>query len=165
MFEVLLFLLEHYDDAAHCPSEWQLVRSLALADFETEDVARTLLWLGQLSALEKKTTVFAVPSEGSIRCWTDSERTMLDANCLGALLELEREGVLDAADREAAIAGVALLAGGALNRSQWMLLMLFALWRRNRTPGREKMRELLRVCRQGRPSVEDDSLPMLPLLP
>lgn len=165
MFEVLLFLLEHYDDAEHCPSEWQLVRSLARADFDTEEVARTLLWLGQLSALERKTRVFGAPSEGTFRCLVDSERAMLDADCLGVLLELEREGLLDAAEREAAIAGVPLLAGAPLNRSQWMLLVLFSLWRRNRTPGREKMRELLRVCRQGRPSAEDDSLPMLPLLP
>ena len=165
MFEVLLFLLERYDDAAHCPSEWQMVRSLAQADLDCEDVARALLWLGQLASLERQTQVFASPGKDSFRCLMDSERTMLDADCLGALLELEREGVLDAAGREAAIASVALLTGGALDRSQWLLLMLFALWRRNCTPGREKMCELLLRCRPGRASAEDEALPMLPILP
>lgn len=166
MFEVLLFLLDHYDDAEHCPGEWQMVRSLVLADFENEDIARALLWIGQLSALEKQTQFFAEPQGHAIRSLTDSERSLLDADCLGLLTELEQDGVLTPADREAALASLTLLAGGPLARPQWLILVLFTLWRRNRTPGKEKMRELLRGCqRTAHANSDDDTVPMPPVLP
>src|SRR5437868_15457902 len=101
MFDVLVFVYEHYWRGDACPEPGQLERRLSAQGFEPEDIHQALLWLDGLThAALGAAEPPPAGSPGSMRVYSVAEQDHLGAQCLGFISFLESAGVLPAALRE-----------------------------------------------------------------
>ena len=129
MFDVLVFVYEHYWEAGACPELPLLGRRLSAAGFEGDEIEQALHWLEGLDAASKsadliditpkKNTSFTIPapslllnlqqhqqplsidpSPNSLRIYSQHELSRLGIECLGFLNFLENVGVMPCAMRE-----------------------------------------------------------------
>lgn len=135
VFDVLMYLFEHYpDDGPEFHSDQkQLALELSEAGFRRGEIRKALRWLDGLTrdgAAEERLD----NHPASLRHYDASELRKLDAGCRGFLLLLEQHGVLDARTRERVIErALALdLETLALEQLKWIVLMVL-----NHQPGYE----------------------------
>jgi len=124
MFDVLVFVYEHYWEAEACPELPLLGRRLSAAGFEGDEIEQALHWLEGLDAASKSADLIDIapkskaqnadrlssdtptsplvlePSPNSLRIYSQAELTRLGGECLGFLLFLENAGVMPCALRE-----------------------------------------------------------------
>jgi Smg protein len=97
MFDILLYLYDHYLVTDIQPDAEALSRKLAAVGFEAEDIDRALNWL---TALETLDPYVDIPADQGVRCYSSDERRRLDPEGIGFLMHLEQAGLLTPQARE-----------------------------------------------------------------
>ena len=140
MFEVLVFVYEHYWRGDACPELQQLGRRLSAHGFEPDEIHDALVWLDGLtlaaqsasldpSELQDKAAQAApAQSLGSMRVYSVAEQDHLGAQCLGFVSFLESSGVLPAAMREIVIDRAMAAPGNPVSIDDLKIIVLMVYW-------------------------------------
>ncbi len=141
MFEVLVFVYEHYWRGDACPELQQLGRKLSAHGFEPEEIHDALVWLDGLnlaaqsvrvvdgaSAEAAAPSIQSVQSATSLRVYSVAEQDHLGAQCLGFVSFLESSGVLPAAMREIVMDRAMAAPGGPVSLDDLKIIVLMVYW-------------------------------------
>ena len=140
MFEVLVFVYEHYWRGDACPELQQLGRRLSAHGFEPDEIHDALVWLDGLTLAAQSASLD--PSEpqdsavqaataqslGSMRVYSVAEQDHLGAQCLGFVSFLESSGVLPAAMREIVIDRAMAAPGDPVSIDDLKIIVLMVYW-------------------------------------
>jgi len=140
MFEVLVFVYEHYWRGDACPELQQLERRLSAHGFEATEIHDALVWLDGLNLAAQSTCLpeaAARPeaqqppspeSTDSIRVYSVAEQDHLGAQCLGFISFLESSGVLPAAMREIVVDRAMAAPGDPVTLDDLKIIVLMVYW-------------------------------------
>jgi Smg protein len=146
MFEVLVFVYEHYWHGDACPEMRQLERRLSAHGFEADEIHDALVWLDGLHVAAQSTAlsgpaaqvdalpVAAVPPGASLRVYSVAEQDHLGAACLGFISFLDTSGVLPAAMREIVIERAMAAPGGPVPLDDLKIIVLMVYWSFDQEP-------------------------------
>lgn len=135
MFEVLVYVYEHYWQGDACPELHRLSRKLTAAGFETDEIEDALEWLDGLNVAAQGTRV-APPetmdlrpqSAHSLRVYSFAEQTHLGAQSLGFVRFLESAGVLPPHMREIVIDRAMAAPGDPVALDDLKIIVLMVYW-------------------------------------
>jgi Smg protein len=145
MFEVLVFVYEHYWHGDACPEMRQLERRLSAHGFEADEIHDALVWLDGLHVAAQSASlsgpavqvnalaVTAVPS-AALRVYSVAEQDHLGAACLGFISFLDTAGVLPAAMREIVIERAMAAPGGPVPLDDLKIIVLMVYWSFDQEP-------------------------------
>jgi Smg protein len=136
MFEVLVFVYEHYWRGDACPEPEQLGRKLSAHGFEADQIHAALIWLDGLNLAAQSTKLGEPPaaetavlqSASSLRVYSVAEQDHLGAQCLGFVSFLESAGVLPAAMREIVIDRAMAAPGDPVSVDDLKIIVLMVYW-------------------------------------
>lgn len=139
MFEVLVFVYEHYWRGDACPELDQLGRKLTAHGFEPDEINEALVWLDGLNLVSQSVRVAqpgaqgvlaepAVQSPSSLRVYSIAEQDHLGAQCLGFVSFLESSGVLAAPMREIVIDRAMAAPGDPVSLDDLKIIVLMVYW-------------------------------------
>ncbi|HXE48734.1 MAG TPA: DUF494 domain-containing protein [Ramlibacter sp.] len=136
MFEVLVFVYEHYWRGDACPEPQQLGRKLTAHGFEADQIHAALVWLDGLNLAAQSTRLGETPaaetaalqSASSLRVYSVAEQDHLGAQCLGFVSFLESAGVLPAAMREIVIDRAMAAPGDPVSVDDLKIIVLMVYW-------------------------------------
>jgi Smg protein len=139
MFEVLVFVYEHYWRGDACPELEQLGRKLSAHGFEPDEIHDALVWLdglnlaaqstrGALAASDHPVSPAAAQSAGSMRVYSVGEQDHLGAECLGFVSFLESSGVLPAPMREIVLDRAMAAPGDPVSLDDLKIIVLMVYW-------------------------------------
>jgi Smg protein len=137
MFEVLVFVYEHYWRGDACPELEQLGRKLSAHGFEPDEIHDALVWLDGLNLAAQNSRehdpadvppAAAVQSAASMRVYSVKEQDHLGAQCLGFVSFLESSGVLPAAMREIVIDRAMAAPGDPVSLDDLKIIVLMVYW-------------------------------------
>jgi Smg protein len=140
MFEVLVFVYEHYWHGEACPELQQLGRKLSAHGFEADEIHDALVWLDGLNLAAQSTSLAGQPaadstswgssaqSSSSMRVYSVAEQDRLGAECLGFVSFLESSGVLPAAMREIVIDRAMAAPDGLVSLDDLKIIVLMVYW-------------------------------------
>ena len=140
MFEVLVFVYEHYWRGDACPELEQLGRKLSAHGFEADEIHDALVWLDGLTlaaqnvSLEIPQPHLGTPkpataqSASSMRVYSVAEQDHLGAQCLGFVTFLESSGVLPAPMREIVIDRAMAASGAPVSLDDLKIIVLMVYW-------------------------------------
>jgi Smg protein len=126
MFDVLVYLYEHYWRPDACPESDLLVRKLSAVGFEEDEITEALTWLDGLQAVTQHAVL--APSDASSRVYCDVELDRLGAEALGFLQFLESAKVLTPALREVVLDRVLAVPRGPVAIDDFKILVLLVFW-------------------------------------
>lgn len=103
ILDVLLYLFENYfyDDPDAVRDRDSLQHGLIQAGFSPTEISKAFDWLEALA--NQRPTLANPRANGPVRVYVEAELDRLDRECLGFLMFLEQNGVLDADQRELAL--------------------------------------------------------------
>lgn len=136
MFNVLVFVYEHYWRGDACPELHQLERKLSAQGFQPEEIHAALAWLDGLNfaarnvAQSETTPAFATlaPSANSLRVYSVPEQEHLGARCLGFLSFLASSGVLPPAMHEIVIDRAMAAPGDPVDLDDLKIIVMMVYW-------------------------------------
>jgi Smg protein len=136
MFEVLVFVYEHYWRGDACPELEQLGRKLSAHGFEPDEIHDALVWLdglnlaaqSSLAATDPPTPLATAQSASSMRVFSVAEQDHLGAQCLGFVSFLESSGVLPAAMREIVLDRAMAAPGDPVSLDDLKIIVLMVYW-------------------------------------
>jgi Smg protein len=147
MFDVLVFVYEHYWHGDACPELPQLERKLSAQGFEADEIHDALVWLDGLNLAAQSTSLAdppsadstawssAVQSPSSMRVYSVAEQDQLGAACLGFVSFLESAGVLPAPMREIVIdRAMAASSSHPLSLDDLKIIVLMVYWSLDQEP-------------------------------
>jgi Smg protein len=126
MFDVLVYLYEHYWRPDACPEADLLARKLSAVGFEEEEISEALTWLDGLQAVSQHEVL--PPSEGRARVYNEVELDRLGPEALGFLQFLESAGVLTPTLREVVMDRVVAVPRGPVALDDFKILVLLVFW-------------------------------------
>jgi Smg protein len=126
MFDVLVYLYEHYWRPDACPESGLLVRKLSAVGFEEGEITEALTWLDGLQTVTQHTVMDA--SNDSARVYTDGELDRLGVEALGFLQFLGSAGVLTPRLREVVLDRVMAVPRGPVALDDFKILVLLVFW-------------------------------------
>lgn len=138
MFEVLVFVYEHYWRGDGSPEFTQLGRRLSAAGFDADEIEQALHWLQGLEVasadldLSQTDAISAAP--GSLRIWSPAEQERLGAAGLGFIGFLESAGVLPPPLREIVMDRAMATTAGDLTLEELKIIVLMVYWRFGQEP-------------------------------
>jgi Smg protein len=133
MFDVLVYLYEHYWRLDAFPETDQLTRKLAAVGFEAQEIAEALLWLDGLSVTASVSHGLAL-GDTSSRVFAQYELDCLDEDALGFLQFLEFSGVLTPARREMVLDRVAASPEQPVSLDDLKVIVLMVYWSTGQEP-------------------------------
>ena len=100
ILDVLLYLFENYfyDDPDAVRDRDSLQHGLIQAGFSPTEISKAFDWLEALA--NQRPTLANPRANGPVRVYVEAELDRLDRECLGFLMFLEQNGVIDADQRE-----------------------------------------------------------------
>jgi Smg protein len=140
MFEVLVFVYEHYWRGDACPELEQLGRKLTAHGFEADEINDALVWLDGLNLAAQSIRVQADSAQGSelpgaaaqspssLRVYSIAEQDHLGAQCLGFISFLDSSGVLPAPMREIVIDRAMAAPGDPVSIDDLKIIVLMVYW-------------------------------------
>lgn len=142
MFEVLVFVYEHYWRGDACPELPQLERRLTAHGFEATEIHEALVWLDGLNLAAQTTCLPEVEvepapgapdagraqSNGSLRVYSVAEQDHLGAQCLGFISFLESSGVLPPPMREIVVDRAMAAPGDPVALDDLKIIVLMVYW-------------------------------------
>jgi Smg protein len=138
MFEVLVFVYEHYWGGDACPELDQLGRKLSAQGFDADEINQALVWLDGLTLAAqgiKPEAEFAPQPEASVRqspssmrVYSVAEQDHLGAQCLGFIWFLESAGVMPAAMREIVVERSMAAPGDPVSLDDLKIIILMVYW-------------------------------------
>jgi len=134
VLDILIYVFDRYmlSDDPDVPERDELAQDLERAGFEQANVERALDWLADLATERERgdpaNAAGDVAGQPSMRLFSDSELARLSPECRGYLLQLERTGILSAAQREIVIDRLLALETEDLSVDQlkWVALMVLS---------------------------------------
>lgn len=132
MFDVLVYLYEHYWRPDACPESDLLVRKLSAVGFEEEEITEALAWLDGLNSVAHGAVL--PPSAHSSRVFADAELERLGSEALGFLQFLESAGVLTPVLREVVLDRVLAVPRTPVALDDFKILVLLVFWSRGEEP-------------------------------
>ncbi|HWI79086.1 MAG TPA: DUF494 domain-containing protein [Ramlibacter sp.] len=147
MFDVLVFVYEHYWHGQACPELPQLERKLSAQGFEADEIHDALVWLDGLNLAAQSTSLATPPSAGStawssaaqspssMRVYSVAEQDQLGAACLGFVSFLESAGVLPAPMREIVVErAMAASSSRRVSLDDLKIIVLMVYWSLDQEP-------------------------------
>lgn len=145
MFEVLVFVYEHYWRGDACPELQQLGRKLSAHGFDADEIQDALAWLDGLNLVAQSISPGDMPASGpqdaskaqsasSMRVYSVAEQDHLGAQCLGFVSFLESAGVLPDGMREIVIDRAMAAPGDPVSLDDLKIIILMVYWRFGREP-------------------------------
>jgi len=145
MFDVLVFVYEHYWHGDACPELPQLERKLSAQGFEADEIHDALVWLDGLNLAAQSTTLAdppsacawtpAVQSASSMRVYSVAEQDQLGAACLGFVSFLDSAGVLPAPMRELVVdRAMAASSSRPVSLDDLKIIVLMVYWSLDQEP-------------------------------
>jgi Smg protein len=139
MFEVLVFVYEHYWGGPGCPEPQQLSRQLRAHGFEPDEINAALVWLDGLTLAAQGACLDEDVSHGnafpkatqstcSMRVYSVAEQDHLGAQCLGFVSFLEAASVLLAPMREIVIDRAMAVTGHPVSLDDLKIIVLMVYW-------------------------------------
>jgi Smg protein len=137
MFEVLVFVYEHYWRGDACPELQQLGRKLSAHGFDADEIHDALVWLDGLNLAAQNTRLpepsraaeaATLQSASSLRVYSVAEQDHLGAQCLGFVSFLESSGVLPAAMREIVIDRAMAAPGDPVSVDDLKIIVPMVYW-------------------------------------
>ena len=133
MFDVLVFVYEHYWRGDQCPELQTLERKLSAQGFEPEQIHEALVWLDGLNFAAQNVVADAdIPdlaaSPSSMRVFLPMEQEHLGAECLGFIAFLAGAGVLPPTMREIVIDRAMAASGNPVSLYDLKLIVLMVYW-------------------------------------
>ena len=132
MFEVLVYLYEHYWRPDTIPEVDQLARKLTAVGFEAEEISEALSWLQGLAVVSDSSIHPAHPL--SQRVFSTHEIDHIGLKGLGYLNFLESAGVLTTEWKETIIDRALAVPGGAIALDDLKIIVLMVFWTANVEP-------------------------------
>jgi Smg protein len=126
MFDVLVYLYEHYWRPDACPESDLLVRKLSAVGFEEDEITEALTWLDGLHTATQHAVLDA--SASSSRVYSDGELDRLGVEALGFLQFLGAAGVLTSRLREVVLDRVMAVPRGPVALDDFKILVLLVFW-------------------------------------
>ena len=127
IFEVLVYLFEHYIDVGEekVIEQGKLKTELLEAGFTENYVDRAFDWMDELT-LQPSAVVENYIGQGAIRVYSAEERLRFDVDAQGFLLFLEQAGIIDMTRRELIIDRAMALGDAVLtvDHVKWVALMV-----------------------------------------
>jgi len=139
MFEVLVFVYEHYWRGDDCPELQQLGRRLSAHGFAPDEIHDALVWLDGLNLAAQSTrheadqsatheAAVKVQSPSSLRVYSVAEQDHLGAQSLGFISFLESSGVLPAPMREIVVDRAMAAPGNPVSLDDLKIIVLMVYW-------------------------------------
>ena len=134
MFDVLVYVYEHYWRGDQCPELQALERKLSAQGFEPEEIHAALVWLDGLNFAAQNAVSIAeeVPAldagASSLRVYLPAEQERLGAECLGFIAFLAGAGVLPPTMREIVIDRALAAAGDPVSLDDLKIIVLMVYW-------------------------------------
>lgn len=138
MFEVLVFVYEHYWRGDACPELQQLGRKLSAVGFEADEIQQALRWLDGLNFAAQGTQLAPEATDGpaathhqsphSMRIYSVAEQDHLGAEALSFVSFLESAGVLPAHMREIVIDRAMAVPGDTISLDDLKIIVLMVYW-------------------------------------
>lgn len=138
VFDVLMYLFENYmdEDPDIGQDQETLTSELTQAGFPKGEINKAFSWLEGLSNLrQQETTPLQGSVAGSMRHYSEREKTKVNAECRGFILAMEQRGVLDPRTREMVIDRVMALGAEEIDLDQLKWITLLVLFNQ---PGQEQ---------------------------
>jgi Smg protein len=158
MFEVLVFVYEHYWRGDACPELQQLGRKLSAHGFDADEIQDALVWLDGLSlaaqsiapgnalSTPSRPDTSEVQSPSSMRVYSVAEQDHLGAQCLGFVSFLESAKVLPAGMREIVIDRAMAAPGDPVSLDDLKIIILMVYWSFGQEPDALVLDELCDVA-------------------
>ncbi|HUR90448.1 MAG TPA: DUF494 domain-containing protein [Ramlibacter sp.] len=140
MFEVLVFVYEHYWRGDTCPELQLLERKLSAQGFEPEQIHEALVWLdglnfaAQNAAADEAVVIQVAAAPSSMRVYSPSEQEHLGAGCLGFISFLAGAGVLPPTMREIVIDRAMAASGDPVSLDDLKIIVLMVYWSFGKQP-------------------------------
>ena len=128
MYDILVFLFEHCQQADLAYDRERVAKKLSAAGFEDADISEALHWLAGMRHAPAAVREPLPDARSSFRAYAPRELAKLDAQCRGFLMTLEHSGILTAETRELVIERALAASGEALSLEQLKLVVLMVLW-------------------------------------
>jgi Smg protein len=138
MFEVLVFVYEHYWGGDACPELEQLGRKLSAQGFDADEINQALVWLDGLTLAAQgaklesehapQPEAVVLQSASSMRVYSVAEQDHLGAECLGFIWFLESAGVMPAAMREIVMERSMAAPGDPVSLDDLKIIILMVYW-------------------------------------
>lgn len=132
MFDVLVYVYEHYWRPDACPEAGLLARKLSAVGFEEEEISDALAWLDGLRSAS--TAPLIAPQEASARVLTEAEVERLGSDSIAFLFFLESSGMLTGGLREVILDRAMAVPRGAMSLDDFKVLVLLVFWSRGEEP-------------------------------
>jgi Smg protein len=126
MFDVLVFLYEHYWRPDACPEPAQLTRKLCALGFESDEIEQALSWLNGLAITTQSYVGEQSPSSHRVYC--PAEQDHLGPDCIGFVSFLESAGVLPPPMREMVIDRATAIQGEPVELEDLKIIVLMVFW-------------------------------------
>lgn len=139
MFDVLVFVYEHYWRGDQCPELQTLERKLSAHGFEPDEIHAALVWLDGLNfAAQNAVSAADLPAvaaaASSLRVYSPAEQEHLGAECLGFIAFLAGAGVLPPTMREIVMDRAMAASGDPVSLDDLKIIVLMVYWSFGRQP-------------------------------
>lgn len=128
MFDILYYLFENYFTPQACPDTSTLMRKLAAAGFEDDDIDEALDWLRGLAESTRQCVDLPLSDSSGIRVYAEREIKMLGIEAIGFIAFLESSGVLPGSLREVVIERALALDESPVSVESLKIIVLMVLW-------------------------------------
>jgi Smg protein len=152
MYDILVYLFEHCQQAELAYDRERVARKLSAAGFEDSDISEALHWLAGLQCAPQDVVEALPDSRRSFRAFAPRELVKLDAACRGFLLTLEQSGILNPQTRELVIDRSLAASGPTLSLEQLKLVVLMVLWNQQTATSRLLAEDLFSTAHGRLPS-------------
>jgi Smg protein len=132
MFDVLVYLYEHYWRPDAIPEAELLARKLSAVGFEAEEISEALSWLDGLALVAESDAKLA--HEHSVRVYSSVELDHVGAQGLGYVRFLESAGVLTPQLRETILDRALAIPGGPVSLEDLKVIVLMVFWTAGEEP-------------------------------
>jgi Smg protein len=138
MFDVLVYVYEHYWRGDVCPELPLLGRKLSAAGFDADEIQQALSWLAGLNSAAQHADLIQlqpprmpspyVQSPLSMRIYSDAEQKHLGSECLGFMTFMESAGIMSAQMREIVVDRAMAVTDHPVELDDLKIIVLMVFW-------------------------------------
>ena len=103
MFEVLVYMFEHYLGDDYLPDQEILIDELSAAGFDSADISNAFEWFRELDELSDQLQTAAPEQANSLRVFVEAETQKISLEGISFITYLQSAGIFTSAQRELVI--------------------------------------------------------------
>ncbi len=103
MFEVLVYMFEHYLGDDYLPDQEILIDELSAAGFDSADISNAFVWFRELDELSDQLQTAAPEQANSLRVFVEAETQKISLEGISFITYLQSAGIFTSAQRELVI--------------------------------------------------------------